>query len=202
MARAHRVADHGGMISVPRRDGDRRDPSTNPESASADAFARPGPVLTASAAEMLAAEVARLRGLMEREFTERRREAASDTDEDARLAIGEDELVVRARIAGLESLLHQATVVDHDPAGEDVVALGSRVTLEDVASGRTSTHEMVAWHDGAGAGVVSAASPVGQAILGRAAGEEVTVDLPGGRSRRLRIAAVEPVEPVVGDVAG
>ncbi|HWV84793.1 MAG TPA: GreA/GreB family elongation factor [Capillimicrobium sp.] len=190
------------MISVPRRDGDRREPSTDSATAPSDAFARPGPVLTSTAAELLAAEVARLRGLMEREFTERRREAASDTDEDARLAIGEDELVVRARIAGLESLLHQATVVDHDPAGEDVVALGSRVTLEDVASGRTSTHEMVAWHDGAGAGVVSAASPVGQAILGRAAGEEVTVDLPGGRSRRLRIAAVEPVEPVVGDVAG
>ncbi|MBX5440206.1 MAG: GreA/GreB family elongation factor [Solirubrobacteraceae bacterium] len=180
------------MISVPRRDGDRRASSTS-ATAPADAFARPGPVLTSTAAELLAAEVARLRALMEREFTERRREAADDTDEDARLAIGEDEMVVRARIAQMESLLRQATVVHHEPSGEDVVGLGSQVTLEDVASGRSTTHEVIAWQDGAGAGVVSAASPVGQAILGRAAGEEVDVQLPGGRTRRLRIVAVETV---------
>jgi len=202
MANVGSVHEHLSMISVPRRDdGDRRASSTRSDAGPDDARAFQGPVLTSTAAKLLAAEVERLRGLMEREFTERRREAAAVAhgDDDARMAIGEDELVVRARIAQMESLLRQATVLDHEPAGEDVVGLGSRVTLEDVASGRTSSHQMVAWHDGAGAGIVSAASPVGQAILGRAAGEEVAVELPGGRSRRLRIAAVEPV---VDEVAG
>lgn len=152
-----------------------------------------GPVLTSTAARMLAAEVARLRALKEREFTTRRREAfaVSQSDEDAHLAIGEDEVVVNARIANLESLLRHAKVVDHEPAGADIVGIGSRVTIDDLASGRTTSYQVVAWRTPSLDATVSAASPVGQAILGRAAGEEVAITLPGGRTRRLRIAQVD-----------
>jgi transcription elongation GreA/GreB family factor len=151
------------------------------------------PVLTAAAARSIAAEVARLRASMEQEFTHRRREALSVApgDGDAHWAIGEDEVVVRARIGHLEALLHQATIVDQQGGSDDVVSLGARVTLEDVATGRRHEYTLVAWNDG-GAGSVSAASPVGQAIMGRAVDDEATITLPAGRSRRLRIAAVEP----------
>ena len=150
------------------------------------------PTLTAAATRMISDEVARLRALMEREFTDRRREAlaVAQGDGDAHLAIGEDEIVVQARIAHLEALLRHATVVEDAPAHADAVALGSRVTVEDVATGRRQTYTLVPWNDGA-AGAVSAASPVGQAILGRTAGEEVTIVLPAGRSLRLRICAHE-----------
>jgi transcription elongation factor GreA len=152
------------------------------------------PVLTAAAARSIAAEVARLRASMEQEFTTRRREALSVApgDGDSHWAIGEDEVVVRARIGHLEALLHQATIVDHQTGGgDDVVSLGTRVTVEDVATGRRHRHTLVAWNDG-GAASVSAASPVGQAVMGRAVGDEATITLPNGRSRRLRIVGVEP----------
>jgi transcription elongation GreA/GreB family factor len=156
-----------------------------------------GPVLTAAAAEMLAAEVERLRALRDEEFTARRREAlaVSGSDEDAHLAIGEDEGVSNARIANLEALLRHATVVAHEPAGDDLAGIGSTVTVEDVASGRRHDYVLVAWHDGAARGTVSAASPVGQAILGRGVGDEASIELPGGRDRRLRIVAVQQAVP-------
>jgi transcription elongation factor GreA len=152
-----------------------------------------GPVLTAAAAEMLAAEVERLRALRDQEFTARRREAlaVSSSDGDAHLAIGEDEGVINARIANLEALLRHATVVAHVPTGDDLAGIGSTVTVEDVASGRQHDYLLVAWHDGA-RGAVSAASPVGQAILGRGVGDEASISLPGGRDRKLRIIAVQP----------
>jgi transcription elongation GreA/GreB family factor len=155
-----------------------------------------GPVLTAAAAEMLAAEVERLRALRDEEFTARRREAlaVSGSDEDAHLAIGEDEGVSNARIANLEALLRHATVVAHEPAGDDLAGIGSTVTVEDVVSGRQHEYVLVAWHDGA-RGTVSAASPVGQAILGRGVGDEASIELPGGRDRRLRIVAVQQAVP-------
>jgi len=150
------------------------------------------PVLTTRGADILAAEIARLRDLKDREFSARRRDALSvATDEDAQLAIGEDEVVIEARIANLSTLLHQAELVDHDAVGEDIVTIGSRVLIEDLRSGSLSEYEMVAWHDGATAGTVSAASPVGQGILGRGVGEELAISLPGGRERSLRISAVD-----------
>lgn len=151
------------------------------------------PVLTTRGAEILAAEIERLRSLKEREFRERRRDAldVAQADEDAQLAIGDDEAIIEARIAALSTLLHQATVLDDEPTGEDIVTIGAKIVLEDLRSGARLEYEMVAWHDGAKAGTVSAASPVGQAILGRAAGDELEITLPGGRQRSLRIAAVE-----------
>jgi transcription elongation GreA/GreB family factor len=43
--------------------------------------------------------------------------------------------------------------------------------------------------------VVSAGSPVGRALLGRAPGETVVVELPRGRVERLAILGVSPAEP-------
>jgi transcription elongation factor GreA len=151
------------------------------------------PVLTTRGADILAAEIERLRSLKDREFSERRRDAlaVSQADGDAQLAIGDDEAIIEARIASLSTLLHQARVLDQEPSGQDIVTIGSKVLLEDLRTGAVLEYEMVAWHDGATAGTVSAASPVGQAILGRAAGDELAITLPGGRERSLRISAVE-----------
>lgn len=151
------------------------------------------PVLTTRGAQILAAEIERLRALKDREFRERRRDAleVSQADEDAQLAIGDDEAVLEARIGALSTLLHQATVLDEEPSGEDIVTIGSKVLLEDLRTGAMLEYQMVAWHDGAKPGTVSAASPVGQAILGRAVGDELEITLPGGRERSLRIAGVE-----------
>ncbi len=87
----------------------------------------------------------------------------------------------------LRDVLRTATVVADADA---LIGLGSTALVEDAASGRQSRYEIVGWHDGTKAGVVSIASPVGQALLGREAGDDVTVALPDGRVRALRVVSV------------
>jgi len=187
MAGRAALADHPLMSTPELATTHAPAPSANPPC---------GPVLTPAAARSIAAEITRLRALMDEEFTSRRREIqdVDRGDGDAHLAIGEDEVVVRARIAHLDALLSQATIVDHQAGGGDAVTLGSLVTLEDAATGRRNTYTLVAWNDG-GPASVSAASPVGQAIMGRSAGETVTIVLPNGRERRMLIAEVQTPAP-------
>jgi transcription elongation factor GreA len=193
------MADHRSMVNRLSGDGAA---ASGAVSASAGRVAHVNatrPVLTTRGAEILAAEIERLRSLKDREFRARRRDAleVSQADEDAQLAIGDDEAIIEARIASLSTLLHQATVLDLEPTGEHIVTIGAKVRLEDMRTGTTREHVMVAWHDGVKAGTVSAASPVGQAILGRAVGDELEITLPGGRQRSLRIAAVESAADMV-----
>jgi transcription elongation factor GreA len=152
-------------------------------------------VLTATGARLIGEEIDRLRAQKEDEFAQRLREAgraASWGDEDEYHAIKEDEAVLDARIARLEALLRHATVIeDHPDGGDGLIGIGSIAVVEDLSSGRTARYELVGWHDGTRPKTVSAASPVGQALLGRAAGERVVVELPDGRSRELRIVEVE-----------
>jgi transcription elongation factor GreA len=108
---------------------------------------------------------------------------------DEYLATREDEAIIDARIAGLEATLAHASVVEeHRRPG--VVGLGSIVTVDDVGSGAGARYRLVGSHEARSPGDVSIGSPVGQALLGRRAGDTVVVDLPDGRSRDLRIASV------------
>jgi transcription elongation factor GreA len=70
------------------------------------------------------------------------------------------------------------------------VTVGSTVQVEDLASGRTSEHLLAGTHERLAPTDVSANSPIGQALLGREAEDEVCVDLPSGRSVDLRISSV------------
>ena len=70
-------------------------------------------------------------------------------------------------------------------------ALNTRVEFEDLASGRRESVWLVhpAGAD-AGAGRISVLAPVGRALLGTRAGQEVEVTLPGGDSRDLMVLAI------------
>lgn len=70
-------------------------------------------------------------------------------------------------------------------------AVGSVVSYEELASRtRRAVTLTPPGHANPAAGLVSVLSPVGRALLGRRAGEEVDAQLPDGRSMPLRIASI------------
>jgi transcription elongation factor GreA len=82
------------------------------------------------------------------------------------------------RIQALENLLRNAEITDA-PVARDVVHLGSTVEVEH--DGERFEYTIVGTAEAnIGAGRMSNASPVGRALLGARAGDEVTVQLPAG----------------------
>jgi transcription elongation factor GreA len=149
--------------------------------------------VTAAAYEALQRERDKLRDERLRQFPERlrlAREAGDAGSNDEHLAIREEEAVVDARLRLLEDIVSRAKVV---PEGESegTVALGSSVTVLDSSSGEPIDYVIDSAHAAAKPRSVSAASPVGRALLGRGIGDRVTVSLPRkGRTRELEILAI------------
>ena len=158
---------------------------------------RPRTLITAATERYLRADLERLRRTLEVDFAARIRDARSSGDGaggDDHLQIREEELVLRAEISRIEALLASAAVVEQRDPADTTAGIGSVVEVRDVASGTSVQHLITGDHDrgvsGEGLRPVSASSPVGQALLGRVAGDRVEVELPNGRSRDLEIAAV------------
>jgi transcription elongation factor GreA len=87
---------------------------------------------------------------------------------------------VEGRIQALEALLRNGVVVDDGPAeASDGARLGSTLTVE--TDGEQLTFVLVSSAEAnAAAGRISNVSPVGQALMGARAGDEVVVQLPAG----------------------
>jgi len=153
-----------------------------------------GPLpVTAAAYETLMVKLEKLRDEKHREIPERLRVArqyGDGSNNDEYLAILDDDAVVAARLARLESIVSRATVVGPASSNE-TVAIGSSVTIYDLGSGDTFEYSIAGAHATSEAGVVSAVSPVGAALLGRARGDVVRVQLPRGRARELEVLAIK-----------
>ncbi len=122
--------------------------------------------------------------------TEDIRTAMADKDfrENAPLeAAKEHQGIIEARIRELESSLANAQILGPGSKGAlQRSALGTIVTLKDVASGKEIVYTLVDVREAdAGSGKISTQSPVGQALLDRAVGDEVTVNVPRGTMRYL-----------------
>jgi transcription elongation factor GreA len=155
-------------------------------------------IISRDGKRMIGAELSRLRHQLEVEFPERLRDARDfgEIDEnDDYLQIKEEEAVLASRIERLQLLLDSATVVDRPARGAGPVTIGSVVEVEDVASGKIREHRLAGDYERLGANDVSASSPIGRALFGRATGERVAVTLPDGRDRVLKITAVRAFAP-------
>ena len=96
--------------------------------------------------------------------------------------------------------LDRATFVQRVP--DDVVAMGSRVIFEDERSGTVRDVILVYPSDAnASAGRISVLAPIGAALLGLRAGDEIEWPLPGGRTACIRIRSVEPPHQPTAEVA-
>jgi regulator of nucleoside diphosphate kinase len=127
-----------------------------------------------------AAQAARLRGLVEQHLEGR------DGSTAARLA----------------EELDRAIILEDARVPSDVAAIGSRVRFADESTGSTRDVVLVYPSDAdASAGRISVLAPVGAALIGLRAGDRIEWPLPGGRTARIRIAAVEPDTPSRREVA-
>ena len=148
--------------------------------------------LTATARRALKEELARLRDERHREIPARlriAREFGDMANNDEHLAIREDEAVLAARVARLEDLLRRAVVVAQ-AAANDSVAIGSHVSAVDVETGEALEYLIDGAHGTRKPGTVSAVSPVGRGLLGRRRGDYASVELPDGRTRKLKVREI------------
>ncbi|MEW6296234.1 MAG: transcription elongation factor GreA [Thermodesulfobacteriota bacterium] len=89
---------------------------------------------------------------------------------------------VRARIAQLEARLRQLSLYNLSSIPHAVVAYGSRVKVEDIDAGEIVEYQIVFPEEvNPAAGHISLHSPIGQALLHKAVGDEVEVVTPRGK---------------------
>lgn len=98
-----------------------------------------------------------------------------------------------SRIAEIKVLIDNAEIVDnidHD-APKDTVTLGSIVKVHDIEDDYEETYEIVGSQEAnPREGRISDDSPVGRALRGHRAGEQVTVEAPAG-NLKFEIVSVE-----------
>jgi transcription elongation factor GreA len=149
-------------------------------------------ILTQSELDRLTAELESLRSAHRDGHAERLRNARGfgvAGDNDDHLAAFEDAVVDEVKIAQLERVIRFATVID-DHVDDGAAGLGSIVRVEDQRERRTE-YEIVGVRSENGAlPQVTPASPMGQALLGARTGDTVSVTLPNGRERSLKVLAV------------
>jgi transcription elongation factor GreA len=89
---------------------------------------------------------------------------------------------VRARIAQIQSRIRELSLYNIHSIPPDVVAYGSRVTVEDLDGGEPLIYEIVFPEEvNAAVGQISLGSPLGRALLNRSVGDEVEVQTPRGK---------------------
>jgi transcription elongation factor GreA len=93
----------------------------------------------------------------------------------------EEQSFLEGRIAAIEALLRDATVIE-SPGANGRVDLGSKVSVEEAGlPGEVTIYELVGTAEAdPAAGRISNASPVGRALIGRRVGDTVAVRTPRG----------------------
>jgi len=100
-----------------------------------------------------------------------------------------------AHIEQLEEVIALADIVPPDDIPADVVTLNSRAVFEDIVTGMHHQITLVLPNElDPKGGSISVISPIGRALLGRAVGDTVAVDIPHGRTRHVRLLEV-PFQP-------
>ena len=151
--------------------------------------------LSQAAYDRLHAELEQLRGTGRQEASAaiERARAHGDLKENAEYDVAKDEQgKMEARIRQLEELLRTAQVGETDLA-DDVVAAGKVVAITD-EDGDTDEVLIGSIEDKvSGLGLVSASSPLGQALIGAKVGDTVSYEAPGG-TFSVTVSSVRPLE--------
>jgi transcription elongation factor GreA len=142
-------------------------------------------LITPAGLESLHAELQTLEGEGRREIAERIKTAREwgDLKENSEYHDAKnDQAHLETKIARLREKISTAVLVDEGEAADGAVGFGSKVVVGD-QNGVKRTWTIVSSHDASpGEGRLSAESPVARALVGRRAGDQVTVALPRGES--------------------
>ena len=156
-------------------------------------------VITREGERALRAELERLRRELEGGMADRLREArafGAPASNDDYLQIQEEEIILAVRAAhrlarGIAFADHERARVVDSGSLDGRAAVGTIVEVKDLDSGELTEHELVGGHEAQRANAASAASPIGQALIGREAGGIVEVHLPKGGWQRLEISYLD-----------
>ena len=129
-------------------------------------------------------EVEHLKSVRRREVAERIKVAISfgDISENAEYDEAKNEQAqVEERIIKLENMLRKAVIIDESKIDSNIVTIGSIVKVNDMEFEEEVEYTIVGSAEADPyEGKISNESPVGKALLGRAKGEVVDVQVPDG----------------------
>jgi len=141
-------------------------------------------VLTYEGLKKMEEELEYLKVVKRREIADKIKEARGqgDLSENAEYdAAREEQAKMEADIVALEKLLRNAEVIDEEVLDMDVIHVGSKVLLLDVEFDEEVEYSIVGSAEADPMkGRISNESPVGAALLGHRAGEEVSIQAPAG----------------------
>jgi transcription elongation factor GreA len=152
-------------------------------------------ILTPEGLEKLKAELEHLSTDKRREVAERIKEAREfgDISENSEYDDAKNEqAMLEARIATVQEKIRMATVIEPEDLSTEMVAVGSVVHVKDEQTGKSVKYTIVGSAEAKPAeNRLSNESPVGRALLGRKRGDEVSVQVPRGPARKLKITKIE-----------
>ena len=140
-------------------------------------------ILTEEGYQQLQKKLDELKFVKRPEITERIKVARDfgDLSENAEYdAAKNEQAIIEGEIQEIEEKLKHAVIIK-DSAKKGVVSLGSKVDILDEESQELMTYEIVGTTEAdVEMGRISNESPIGNALLGRKAGETLTVNVPAG----------------------
>ena len=109
--------------------------------------------------------------------------AHGDLSENAEFDAAKDRQgFIEGRIGELEYKLANADVINIDKLPKDRAVFGNKVLLENIDTGEEVEYQLVGPDESdIGNGRISVSSPLGKAIIGKKAGDELTLEVPGGK---------------------
>lgn len=150
-------------------------------------------ILSAEGYRKLDEELDFLRSVRRRDVAERIKQARSfgDISENSEYEDAKNEQAfIEGRILTLEKILRNASILKEN-GSTDMVAMGSSVLLHDLEYNDEVEYTIVSSAEtDPSTSRISDASPVGRALIGKKAGDEISVRVPAGivRYRVLRIS--------------
>ena len=152
-------------------------------------------VLTPEGLEELKAKIEHLQTDRRREVANRIKEAREfgDIAENSEYDDAKNEqAMLEKQIADLEDKLRSARVIDAKSVPTDVVGVGATVHVKDQKTEKSTKYKIVGSAEADPAeSKLSNESPVGKALLGHKRGEIVSVPVPRGPARKLKITKIE-----------
>jgi transcription elongation factor GreA len=152
-------------------------------------------VLTPAGLEELKAKIRHLQTDRRREVAERIKEAREfgDITENSEYDDAKNEqAMLEKQIADLEDKLRSATVIDEKEITTEAVSVGTIVHVKDQKTDKSVKYKIVGSAEANPTEMkLSNESPVGKALIGHKRGEVVSVPVPRGPARKLKITKIE-----------
>ncbi len=151
--------------------------------------------MTPEGLESLKAKIDYLSGVRRREVAERIKEARDfgDIAENSEYDDAKNEqAMLEKQIADLEEKLRSARPVDQKDVDTGSVSVGVTVHVKDQKTDKSAKYRIVGSAEASPAEQkLSNESPVGKALMGHKRGEIVSVPVPRGPARKLKITKIE-----------